>query len=215
MMAIERLNRYQAFAIHLLLSLLFFLIVLLLITEFWYPGFLFQSAGGWEAVGLIIGIDLILGPLLTLIVFNTAKASLKKDLLIILAIQLAALTAGSFTIWHTRPVAVIYHYPEFTTIYANNTIVSKISPLLQQTVNNPPVLFYDDPTGGFDASYEKGKFYPYEPTSEVIQQMITATATEDKNAKQLLVPLDSVLNHGAKVTLDPKTFEVLSVLFTR
>lgn len=41
MMAIERLNRYQAFAIHLLLSLLFFLIVLLLITEFWYPGFLF------------------------------------------------------------------------------------------------------------------------------------------------------------------------------
>lgn len=215
MIAIERLNRYQAFAIHLLLSLVFFLIVLLLITEFWYPGFLFQSSAGWDAVSLIVGIDLILGPLLTLIVFDTNKASLKKDLLVILAVQLTALSAGSYTIWHTRPIAVVYHYPEFTTIYANQSVAANIAHLVQQSDSRPAILFYDDPSGGFDNNYKKGEFYPYNPTSETLVRMILATATLDTQSELWLVPLDSVLNHGARLQLDQQTFRVVGVTSTQ
>lgn len=211
MMAIERLNRYQAFAIHLLLSLVFFLIVLVLITGFWYPGFLFSSAGGDKAVQLIIGIDLILGPLLTLIVFNTAKASLKKDLLIILAIQLAALTAGSFTIWHSRPVAVIYHHPEFTTIYANNPVVSKISPLLQQSDNNPPMLYYRDPTGGFDTQYQQGEFVLYSSAREEIKPLITRIGRATDHNTSISVSLDKARNSNTRLLINTQDLSVINV----
>ncbi|MEL7399989.1 MAG: hypothetical protein AAFN68_05375, partial [Pseudomonadota bacterium] len=97
-MTLTALNRFQAFIIHLGLSLVIFAVLLLLIMQFWYPGFLFTTSGGWDAVRLIIGVDLILGPLLTLLVFNPNKASLKKDLSVIALVQTLALAWGTHTI---------------------------------------------------------------------------------------------------------------------
>ena len=76
-------NRYQAFAVHMAISLVIFFILLVCITQYWYPGILFDTGNGWKAIGMIVGIDLVLGPLLTLIVFNHNKSSLKFDLAII------------------------------------------------------------------------------------------------------------------------------------
>jgi hypothetical protein len=79
-MTLLGLNRYQAFAIHIAISLVLFFILLVCITQFWYSGILFNTGNGWKAIALIVGIDLILGPLLTLIIFNPKKSSLKFDL---------------------------------------------------------------------------------------------------------------------------------------
>lgn len=121
-MNITSYNRYQAFAVHFAASFVIFLILLVMIFNVWYPGVFFDSEQGWKAILLIVGVDLVLGPLLTLIVFNPAKKSLKFDLAVIAILQLSALLAGSFVINERRPVAFVSFdlHKGFMTLYATN-----------------------------------------------------------------------------------------------
>ena len=58
---------------------------------------------------IIIGIDLILGPLLTLIVFKAEKPGLKFDLTAIGTLQAACLAAGLYIVYSERPLFFIYY----------------------------------------------------------------------------------------------------------
>ena len=74
------MSRWRAFAIHFGISMLVFLLLLAIILVFWFPGILFNIDGGWTGLRIIIGVDLVLGPLLTLVVFKAGKPGLKFDL---------------------------------------------------------------------------------------------------------------------------------------
>lgn len=102
-------SRWQAFAIHLALSLLVLFIVSAVVLFLWYPGE-FKSLGGLYGLKVIAGVDVVLGPLLTLIVFNTAKKSLKWDLSIIACMQLAALGYGLWAVQSGRPIAQVLNH---------------------------------------------------------------------------------------------------------
>jgi hypothetical protein len=111
-MHLTSFNRYQAFAAHFGISLVLFLMMVALVFGVWYPGILSAADLGWhQALLMIAGVDLVLGPTLTLLVFNPAKKSLKMDLSIIAAVQLAALIAGVYTVHQTRPVALYVALP--------------------------------------------------------------------------------------------------------
>lgn len=99
-------NRWQAFAAHFGISLAIFIALLALIVFYWYPG-QFIELGGWQGIQIVAGVDLVLGPMLTLIVFNRAKKSLKWDLSIIAAIQFGCLSYGVHAIDQQRPVAQV------------------------------------------------------------------------------------------------------------
>ena len=99
-------TRWHAFAAHIAISLLIFLSLLFVIVFFWYPGDFIQF-GGWQGIKIVAAVDLVLGPLLTLVVFNRQKKSLKWDLSIIAAIQLGCLGYGVYAIENTRPYAQI------------------------------------------------------------------------------------------------------------
>ncbi|WP_086930990.1 hypothetical protein [Agarilytica rhodophyticola] len=101
-------SRWQAFAVHLGISFLLFLALAGVIKLLWYPGLLFNTEGGWEGIKLIAGVDLVIGPLLTLLVYNTAKKELKRDLLIIVLMQLFCICGGMFVVERNRPIAIIY-----------------------------------------------------------------------------------------------------------
>ncbi len=74
------MNRWKAFAIHMGASLLLFLGLLLIIINVWFPGILFSIDGGWDGLKILLGVDLVLGPLLTLLVYKAGKPGLKFDL---------------------------------------------------------------------------------------------------------------------------------------
>lgn len=99
-------SRWAAFAIHLGISVALLLILLGIIFFLWFPYDLI-FAGGIEGLKILLGVDLILGPLLTLIVFNKAKKSLKFDLSVIAALQLSCLVAGLWLIYNERPIAQV------------------------------------------------------------------------------------------------------------
>ena len=108
-------TRWHAFLIHLALSAIIFIGLASIIVLFWYPGFLFKTDGGWQGIRLIAGIDLVLGPLLTLLVYNPSKKSLTFDLSCIALVQLLALGYGTHLVYQQRPIAVIFADGQFQT----------------------------------------------------------------------------------------------------
>lgn len=118
------MNRYQAFGIHFLISLMIFVVLVALVFTYWFPGILADADSSWEQMLLVIaGVDLVLGPMLTLIVFNPQKKSLKFDLATIACVQIAVLAYGVFTMHNTRPLALYSSFPKmgFEILYAHET----------------------------------------------------------------------------------------------
>lgn len=97
------LNRYSAAGIHLVISALVGLGVLALMHFVWYPGGFFKLLGGSELLMIILGVDVCLGPLLTLAVYAPNKKSLKFDLTVIGLLQIAALLYGANVMFQSRP----------------------------------------------------------------------------------------------------------------
>jgi len=101
------MSRWKASAIHLLISAIVVGSVVLAVTLIWYPPAIWRMAGVVELLGIVIAVDLVLGPLLTLIVFRAGKPSLRFDLTVIALLQAAALAYALHTIWVSRPVYVV------------------------------------------------------------------------------------------------------------
>lgn len=100
-------TRWQAGMVHLLASATVGLLILALIRFVWYPEVLFYIAGGASLATLIIGCDVVIGPLLTTLVFKRGKKTLKLDLSIILILQIAAMVYGCYIMYMARPAVLI------------------------------------------------------------------------------------------------------------
>jgi len=98
--------RATAFRIHLLASATALALVLGLLYAGWYrwPGWYLTGAVNLAAI--MVGVDVVLGPMLTLIVANPRKPrrELRRDIGMIVAIQLLALAYGATTLWRGRPL---------------------------------------------------------------------------------------------------------------
>jgi len=102
------MTRFKAFLIHLGISAIVYAVLLYLLIFVWYPQPFFAADGGWQGIRIMTGIDLVLGPALTLIVFRPGKRGLKFDLSVIAALQLAALSWGVWTVYDQRTALVVY-----------------------------------------------------------------------------------------------------------
>jgi hypothetical protein len=121
-------NRYLAFAIHLGISFAMFLVLAAIIKFLWYPGVLFETEGGWEGIKLIAGVDLVIGPTLTLMVYNVAKKELKRDLAIIGVLQVLCIIGGMWTVANSRPIVVAYASGTFIVITGHRLDEHNIDP---------------------------------------------------------------------------------------
>jgi hypothetical protein len=114
-------RRARAAGIHLLISCLVAALAAALVFGVWYPGIHRVLAGGRELFLLVVTVDVILGPLLTLAVFDVRKPmrELRRDLIVIVLVQLAALAYGLYTVYVARPVAVVFEVDRFRVVVAN------------------------------------------------------------------------------------------------
>ena len=109
----DGMSRYRVSFYHFLISLGVFVGLAYFVLFIWYPDFFYSIDGGWEGMRLIIGVDLILGPLLTLVVFKSGKPGLKFDLTLIGITQFVCLLAGLFIVYSERPIFFIYYEKHF------------------------------------------------------------------------------------------------------
>src|SRR4051812_9236072 len=93
-------ERLKASGIHLGVSLCVALCAALLVFAAWYPYPYREISGGRELFMIVTGVDVVLGPLITLTIFNPAKSrrELTLDLSVVAGIQIAALCYGLWTV---------------------------------------------------------------------------------------------------------------------
>lgn len=117
-------HRLKAAAFHLVISGCIAGILVLLVTNVWYPEPLFSLAKGRDIFLLLVGCDISLGPLLTLVIFNVRKPRIEliRDVAIIGAVQLCALVYGVSTLLEARPAYIVYNVGIFNVPLANEMI---------------------------------------------------------------------------------------------
>lgn len=108
--------RLKAFLLHLTASALIALLALMLVFRLWYPAPLHEALDVTHIFLLLLLVDTVLGPLLTLLVYRVGKNALVMDLAIIAALQMGALGYGLWTVSEGRPVWIVYNTDRFDVV---------------------------------------------------------------------------------------------------
>jgi len=113
------MSRFGAFLVHVGISLVIFAALAALVIFVWYPDFFFEADGGWKGLRMIALVDLVAGPLLTLIVYKPGKPSLRTDLTLIALFQVVCLVGGTWVVWSERPLALVFSDGTFFSMTAS------------------------------------------------------------------------------------------------
>lgn len=113
-------DRWRAASVHLGISGVFALLAAVLVFWVLFPHPYRQISGGLELFGLVVSVDLLLGPLLTFSVFNLKKPrrELFLDISLIALVQVAALCYGLWTVFLARPVYLVHEVDRFQVVTA-------------------------------------------------------------------------------------------------
>lgn len=116
------MSRWKAALLHLCISAVIAVGVLVLMIGIWYPPPYYSVSRTETLILLIIGIDIVLGPLLTLIIFNAKKSrrALSFDFTVIGLLQSAALVYGLHQIFISRPVFLVADRGYIDAVYAHS-----------------------------------------------------------------------------------------------
>ncbi len=172
----------RASFIHLILSLGVVALAAALVFGLWFPFPYREMSGGKSLFILIVTVDVVCGPTLTLVLFNPAKprAELWRDLGLVALIQLAALGYGLFTVWQARPLFLAQEVDRFKVVMAadlDSAAVSALPAALKPSWTTGPLVvalrppydskernkvLFESIQGGRDYA-ERPEFYlPYE-----------------------------------------------------
>lgn len=110
------MSRWKAFAAHFGISVLLVLSLAAIFLMTWYPPEYARAVGGLELVGILAGVDVCLGPFLTLIVWNVKKPNLRFDMTVIVLVQILGLGYGLYTIFMARPVYMVFNVDRFDVV---------------------------------------------------------------------------------------------------
>jgi hypothetical protein len=101
-------SRYKAALIHLLISAVLVSNVIAVVFWVWYPHPAFEAVGAFSIIRLLVVVDLVMGPTLTLVVYKQGKPGLKFDLTVIAIMQVVALIYGSYTLYVEKPKYMVF-----------------------------------------------------------------------------------------------------------
>ncbi len=128
----KTMTRWKASAIHLSICAVIALAVLAWMLLVWYPAPYFEGLGAGKLSMIIISVDVVIGPLITLIIYKPIKKSLRFDLTVVALLQLSALFYGIYVVYEARPVYVVFNVDRFDVVAAN-----EIDPAERQKVTRP------------------------------------------------------------------------------
>lgn len=127
------------------LSLAVFVYLVYQIYYNWYPEPYFSVDGGWQGIRLVAAVDLVLGPLITFLIFdlNKSRRAIVFDLVTIMVVQFGALAYGVYATYSQRPVAIVfideYVMSAIMEHYAGSLSSEKV--LEQYSDEKPPIVY--------------------------------------------------------------------------
>jgi hypothetical protein len=137
------MERARAGGIHLGASVVVAALAAAMVFSVWYPYPYRDASGGRALFLLVVTVDVIVGPLLTFAIFNRKKPlkELKRDLAVVVLLQLGALCYGLWTVFVARPVYLAFEIDRFRVVHAidvDDKLLEKAPPGLQALPLNGP-----------------------------------------------------------------------------
>lgn len=143
------LNRYQASLTHLIISGTVIGCFFSVVFFIWYPNPYFSIEDTLNIMVILFTVDVVLGPLLTFVVFKSGKPGLKSDLSIIAAIQIFALFYGGGIIYNERPLFIAFDVNQFLLARAseiNSKELSEIDTQINRPLSGPSYVYAETPS---------------------------------------------------------------------
>lgn len=102
--------KLRAAGLHALISLLVVMLCAWLIASCWYPRGLAALLGGWGLFGLVASAEVVMGPLMSLIIYHPGKPrqELLRDYAVVGLLQVSALFYGLYVTHASRPVYMVF-----------------------------------------------------------------------------------------------------------
>jgi hypothetical protein len=182
--------RLKAFAFHLSGSASALTLVLGALYIGWYrwPGWYLTSV--LHVAGILVMVDVVLGPTLTLIIANPRKPrrELARDIAIIVTVQLAALVYGTTTLWRGRPLYYTFSVDRLELVQASDLKSANIAAARRENPSLAP-YWYSRPSWVWAPLPEK---------PELAQKIITGTlfgGTDVIQMPRYFKPWDQGLSH--------------------
>lgn len=130
--------RLKVASIHLFISGIVALSGFYLVFGIWHPSPMQKAVGVTQIFLMLLAIDVIIGPLLSLIVASSKeKKTLKFDLSVIAAVQLAAYLYGIHSIAVSRPVYLAFDKLRFEVVQADSVVRVADKTILPEYQSNP------------------------------------------------------------------------------
>lgn len=201
-------DRLGASGIHLGISLCVAVFAAALVFGLWYPYPYGEISGGRELFFLVVAVDVIMGPLITLAIFNRAKPrrELLIDFTVVGLLQLAALGYGLWTVFAARPVHLVFEYSRMTVVHAIDVdadLLAKAPTSLQKLpVTGPTVIAlrrFKNPAEQFDATTAALKGFPLAARSDLWQAYEPVRADVLKEAKPVAELRARFSNQAAQI----------------
>ncbi|WP_223789724.1 hypothetical protein [Marinicella meishanensis] len=121
------MSKIKASLTHFLLSALFITTFFLFAYFIWYQQVFFKISGVIEPLKLLLIVDVILGPLLTFIIYKEGKKNLKFDLMMIVLFQIMAFIYGAHSVYLGKPSLVIHRTGYLEVISENDINYAELS----------------------------------------------------------------------------------------
>lgn len=112
-------SRWTAAPLHLLLSLLVIGGIAIAALLLWFPAGLHRVANLGHTFKVMLAIDIVVGPFLTLLLYRPGKRGLKVDLAMIALLQLGFLAYGLHVLWQKHPVFLVGSKEAFAVVLAD------------------------------------------------------------------------------------------------
>lgn len=102
--------KLRASALHAITTLLVGVLLAPLIFCIWFPGRMSEMLGADTLFAIVLGVEFILGPSMSLVIFNPLKKAkeLVRDYSLVVFVQIGALSYGLFVLAQSRPVYIVF-----------------------------------------------------------------------------------------------------------
>lgn len=209
-------KKSTVFFAHLGLSLILFSLITGIMLWRWYPGDLFSAAGGWQGLKIIAGVDLVLGPLLTLLFYRPNKPKVWLDMSFIASLQIAALVWGIYAVYQKHPATLVIAQNKLYAVsheefVAANALLRNEGVALEQPLKNNQFALYAKPIerenfGKYLASVFNGwpelplrsdRYQPFDSARSEIEKLALSLEPEaNAQGEHIALPYKSLYSQG-------------------
>jgi hypothetical protein len=203
-----------AFSLHFLATAFLGAIAAALIFLVWFPSPFATMVGGTELFILVVGCDLVLGPLLSLVIYDPRKTRLALiiDYSVVGTVQIATLVYGVYIVAGTRPVEVAFSRDRLEVVTAREISESELAAALlpeyrSLSLSGPRYISIQVPAAdqqdalfqsvSGNEEHQRPKFYaPYEAALEQIRTRAKTIAALEKKFPGYAPALDAAVRES-------------------